>query len=67
MKNEKPTFIEINVKDFNEAKESAEKLEHVLTMMISDLHEIKGMAQARIAYLYYRDLLWDIKYKLGLK
>lgn len=37
------------------------ELEDLLTDRISDFHEVKGMMQARHAYIYYRSLLVDIK------
>jgi hypothetical protein len=54
------------VKDFFE---KYDQLESLLTERISDLHEIKGMIQARHAYIFYRELLWGIKKTLvdGLK
>ena len=45
--------------------EDIKELEDLLTDRISDFHEIKGMMQARYAYIFYRKLLWDIKYKLN--
>lgn len=46
------------------AKELLEKVvefEKLLTERIVELHEIKGMMQARHAYIFYRKLLWEIK------
>lgn len=42
--------------------EKMEELEKLLTERISDLHEIKGMMQARHAYIMYRKLLWEARY-----
>ena len=41
--------------------EKYDELDKLLTERISDLHEIKGMMQARHAYIFYRKLLWGIK------
>lgn len=48
----------------NDVFEDIKELETLLTERISDLHEIKGMMQCRHAYIFYRKLLWEIKYKL---
>ena len=37
------------------------ELDKLLTERISDLHEIKGMMQARHAYIFYRERLWGIR------
>jgi tetrahydromethanopterin S-methyltransferase subunit G len=58
--------VEISKADFENAKEDLEELERAVQAMISDLHELKGMQQARIAYFYYRKLIWAIKENLGL-
>lgn len=39
-------------------------LDGLLTERIEELHEVQGMQQARHAYIYYRDLLWDIEEKI---
>jgi hypothetical protein len=44
--------------------EIIEYLETLLTERISDMHEIKGLMQARHAYIFYRKLLWEAKYLL---
>ncbi len=48
----------VNVK---EALEKAEDLSKLLTERIADLHEVKGMMQARHAYIFYRKVLWEIR------
>jgi len=45
----------------NELMYLIKELEELLTERISDLHEIKGMMQARHAYVFYRKLLWEIR------
>ena len=37
------------------------EFDDLLTERISDFHEIKGMMQARHAYVFYRKLLWEIR------
>jgi hypothetical protein len=39
-------------------------LEKLLTERIADLYEVKGMMQARHAYLFYRQKLWEIRSEL---
>lgn len=46
-----------------EMNEDFKELEDLLTERISDMYEIKGMMQARHAYIYYRSLLYNIKCK----
>jgi len=46
-----------------EMNDDFKELEDLLTERISDLYEIKGAMQARHAYIYYRSLLCNIKYK----
>ena len=53
--------MKISSKDVNEVFENIGELESLLTERISDLHEIKGMMQARHAYIFYRKLLYKIK------
>jgi len=45
----------------NEALEKIKDLDDLLTDRISDFHEVKGLMQARHAYMYYRKLLWEIR------
>lgn len=40
------------------------ELEDLLSERISDLHQVKGMMQARHVYCYYRQKVWDIQRKL---
>ena len=47
---------------FTEFIEKMDELERLLSERIVDLHEEKGYAQARHAYVYYRKLLWKAKY-----
>ena len=44
--------------------EDIDDFDKLLTERISDLHEIKGMMQARHAYIFYRKLLWEIRDKI---
>lgn len=39
-------------------------LDGLLTERIEELHKVQGMQQARHAYIYYRNLLWDIEEKI---
>jgi len=41
-------------------------LDNLLTERISDFNQVKGMVQARHAYIYYRKLLWEISETLKL-
>lgn len=43
------------------ALEQIAELDNLLTDRISDMHEIKGLMQARHVYIFYRKLLWDIR------
>jgi hypothetical protein len=52
--NKKMTAVLDDIKD----------LDKLLTERIADLHEIKGMMQARHAYVLYRERLWGIKESL---
>jgi hypothetical protein len=45
----------------SELLEKINEFDSLLTERISDLHEIKGMMQARHAYIFYRKLLWEIR------
>jgi len=45
-----------------ELKDYLEELENSFSDMIVDLHGQKGYAQARIAYIYYRRLVWNAKH-----
>jgi len=45
----------------NELLEKIKDLDDLLTDRISDFHEVKGLMQARHAYMYYRKLLWEIR------
>ena len=54
----------IDDKVLKEIIERIEELERLLTERVMDFHEVKGMMQARHAYIYYRKLVWDIKYLL---
>lgn len=45
----------------SEALELLKRLEKLMDERIVDLHEIKGMMQARHAYCYYRKCIWEIQ------
>jgi len=45
----------------NNVLEQIKELDDLLTERISDMYEIKGLMQARHAYIYYRSLLWGIR------
>lgn len=53
---------QIDDSKLNEFFGKIEELEKLLTERISDLHEIKGMMQARHAYILYRKILWEARY-----
>jgi hypothetical protein len=55
---------EIESEKVNDAFEIITQLEKLLSERICDLHEVKGMMQARHAYIFYRKLLWEAKYLL---
>jgi hypothetical protein len=55
---------EIEIQKVNDLLEKVDEFEKLLTERIFDLHEIKGMMQARHAYIFYRKLLWEIKESL---
>jgi hypothetical protein len=50
----------IEEKELKDIISEIKELEKLLTERIQDLHEIKGMMQARHAYILYRDRLWQI-------
>ena len=52
---------ETNTEKIHKVFEKYDELEQLLTERISDLHEIKGMMQARHAYIFYRKLLCEMK------
>ncbi len=54
------TKLQIPDNKYNELMEDFQELEKLLTERISDMYEIKGMMQARHAYIFYRRLLMDI-------
>ena len=56
---------EIETKKADDVVERIDSLERLLTERISDLHEIKGCMGERHSYMYYRKLLWEIKYELS--
>lgn len=41
--------------------EVIDELDQLLTERIVDLHKVKGGIQARHAYCYYRNLLWEAR------
>lgn len=41
-----------------------DELEKLLNERVADLHEIKGMMQARHAYIFYRNTLMNARIKL---
>lgn len=44
-----------------DAIEELDELEKLLTERISDMYEIKGMMQARHAYILYRQKVWNVR------
>ena len=52
---------EIEKEKVDELIDMIKEFDKLLTERISDLYEIKGMMQARHAYVFYRKLLWEIK------
>ena len=44
-----------------ETLEKIKELDDLLTERIVDLHGVKGLMQARHAYIFYRKLLWEIR------
>lgn len=55
---------EIEKEKLEDAMAEIDRLEGLLTDMISDLHNVKGGMQARHTFMYYRDLAWRVKYIL---
>ena len=49
-----------NTKVIADLHEEADELETYFTERIADLHEVKGLIQARHAYIYYRSYVWRI-------
>ena len=41
------------------AVEILDELVSLLNQRVSDLYEVKGMAQSRHAYIFYRSKVWD--------
>lgn len=52
---------QIEKKVVNSIMIQMDDLEKLLTERVADLHEIKGMMQARHAYIFYRTKLWDLR------
>lgn len=48
-------------KKMTEVLDEIKDLDKLLTERISDMHEVRGMMQARHAYIFYRERLWRIK------
>ena len=67
MNNLKTSFMkyEIEKEKADELFDAMNELSKLLTERISDMHEIKGMMQARHAYIFYRRMLLDIKYSMA--
>jgi len=47
--------------NIKETIELIKELDDLLTERIEDFYQVKGMVQARHAYIFYRKLLWEIK------
>jgi septation ring formation regulator EzrA len=58
---------QISKLELDEIHEEIKCLEDRLTDMISDLHQVKGGVQARHAFMYYRSILYSVKYRLNEK
>lgn len=56
--------MENNIKCSNEVILMIDGLERLLTEIIEDLYKVQGMQQARHAYIFYRNSLYEIKRKL---
>ena len=54
------TKLQIPDNKYSELMEDFYELEKLLTERISDMYNVKGMMQARHAYIFYRRLLMDI-------
>ena len=55
---------EIEKQKIDDFFETVKELETLLTERISDLQNVEGAMQARHAYIFYRQVLWDAKYSL---
>ena len=55
---------QISANDLSAFNEQMKELEELLTERISDFYQVKGLVQARHAYVFYRRLLTEAKYKL---
>ena len=54
-------YYKISADDLISFNESVHELEILLDERIVDLHEVKGAMQARHAYCFYREKLWEVK------
>lgn len=52
-------------REFKEIFGDLKELEDLLTERIADFHEVKGMIQARHAYIFYRSYVYKITKKLN--
>lgn len=58
---------QISKLELDQIHEEIKCLENRLTDMISDLHQVKGGVQARHSFMYYRSILYGVKYRLTEK
>ena len=52
---------EIEKEKVDEIYENLSELDEFLTERITDLFKVKGFAQSRHAYVFYRSFLWEIR------
>jgi len=62
MENKK--VVVLNTNTFNDVIEDLDFLQKLLDDMIVDLHQVKGGAQPRHAFMLYRQSIWDVLAKL---
>jgi len=53
--------FKITQDDLKTLQNTIQELDQLLTERISDLHQVKGGMQARHAYIFYRNLVWQAK------
>jgi len=60
----KPTKTQKNKELVKEVMDELDSLAEYFDARISDLHNIKGGAAERHAFVYYRKIIWEQTYKL---
>jgi ACT domain-containing protein len=53
--------FKITQDDLKTLQNTIQELDQLLTERISDLHQVKGGMQSRHAYIFYRNLVWQVK------